>query len=305
MDVKVFKTFLEVAEVRHFGRAAESLYLTQAAVSARIKQLESYFDVVLFSRDRNNIRLTPAGERLLEYAEIMVTTLEQAKLALAVDTIQKAQMTIGGTINVWDAYLQSHFSIVTKAFYDHTFNTEAMTREMLKRSLIDRNLDLAFVFDPFKSEELICQKIASVHFILVSAFEIHNEDRVVEGSVIEESAVENNVVRETHFNDRYIYVDWGDQFAQEHALRHPDWPSPYVRTSSGKMALELILEQGGSAYLPYTMVKPLLQSKQLFQVHDIPDWCASIYLCYRKNGLDSDAVALIEQMASNFCDVSF
>ncbi len=35
MDVKVFRTFLELAKVRHFGRAAENLYLTQAAVSVR------------------------------------------------------------------------------------------------------------------------------------------------------------------------------------------------------------------------------------------------------------------------------
>ncbi len=47
MDVKVFRTFLELAKVRHFGRAAENLYLTQAAVSARIKQLENHFDAQL------------------------------------------------------------------------------------------------------------------------------------------------------------------------------------------------------------------------------------------------------------------
>ena len=79
MDVKVFRTFLEVARVRHFGRAAENLYLTQAAVSARIKQLEGYFDTQLFIRDRNNIKLTSSGERLIGYAEVMVSTLQQAK----------------------------------------------------------------------------------------------------------------------------------------------------------------------------------------------------------------------------------
>ena len=80
MDVKVFKTFLELANVRHFGRAAENLYITQAAVSARIKQLENYFDTQLFIRNRNNIKLTSSGERLVSYAEVMVATLQQAKL---------------------------------------------------------------------------------------------------------------------------------------------------------------------------------------------------------------------------------
>ncbi|MGR5543027.1 LysR family transcriptional regulator, partial [Vibrio campbellii] len=61
MDVKVFRTFLEVARTKHFGKASENLYITQAAVSARIKQLENYFDTQLFTRDRNNIKLTSAG----------------------------------------------------------------------------------------------------------------------------------------------------------------------------------------------------------------------------------------------------
>lgn len=69
MDIRVLSTFLEVARVRHFGRASENLHITQAAVSARIKQLEGYFNTTLFTRDRNNIKLTSSGERLIGYAE--------------------------------------------------------------------------------------------------------------------------------------------------------------------------------------------------------------------------------------------
>jgi LysR family transcriptional regulator, flagellar master operon regulator len=41
VDTELLKTFLEVSRTRHFGRAAESLYLTQSAVSFRIRQLEN------------------------------------------------------------------------------------------------------------------------------------------------------------------------------------------------------------------------------------------------------------------------
>lgn len=41
MDTELLKTFLEVSRTRHFGRAAEALYLTQSAVSFRIRQLEN------------------------------------------------------------------------------------------------------------------------------------------------------------------------------------------------------------------------------------------------------------------------
>ena len=43
MDIRFLTTFIEVAKTRHFGKAAENLYLTQSAVSARIKLLEEYF----------------------------------------------------------------------------------------------------------------------------------------------------------------------------------------------------------------------------------------------------------------------
>ena len=76
MDTELLKTFMEVSRTRHFGRAAENLYLTQSAVSFRVRQLEGLLGVELFSRQRNNIRLTPAGEKLLPLAESSVM-LEQ------------------------------------------------------------------------------------------------------------------------------------------------------------------------------------------------------------------------------------
>ncbi len=79
MDSELLRTFLEVSKTRHFGRAAESLYLTQSAVSFRIRQLETQLGTSLFTRHRNNIRLTAAGERLVPYAESLMNTWLQAK----------------------------------------------------------------------------------------------------------------------------------------------------------------------------------------------------------------------------------
>lgn len=79
MDTELLKTFLEVSRTRHFGRAAEALYLTQSAVSFRIRQLENQLGVNLFTRHRNNIRLTTAGEKLLPYAETLMNTWQAAR----------------------------------------------------------------------------------------------------------------------------------------------------------------------------------------------------------------------------------
>ena len=79
MDSELLKTFLEVSRTRHFGKAAETLYLTQSAVSFRIRQLETQVGADLFTRHRNNIQLTEAGERLVPYAEKLMETWLLAK----------------------------------------------------------------------------------------------------------------------------------------------------------------------------------------------------------------------------------
>ncbi|WP_428775032.1 LysR family transcriptional regulator [Vibrio sp.] len=276
MDVKVFKTFLELAKVRHFGRAAENLYITQAAVSARIKQLESYFETQLFIRERNNIKLTSAGERLVNYAQVMVTTLQQAKFELSMESGKALQLTLGGTPNVWDAYLQNCLSVMTDTLTGYGFMAEVMSRESLIRALQERTLDMAFAFDQIKADELQCKKVADMVLVLVST---------------QPESIE------TVFSGKYVYVDWGTKFAYQHAERHAMVPAPYLRTSTARIALDFILEKGGSAYLPLPLVEPFLQSEQLFTVSGVADWYRPIYLSYRKESTSLEAIRQVEEIA--------
>ncbi|MCL9780594.1 LysR family transcriptional regulator [Vibrio sp. S4M6] len=275
MDVKVFKTFLEVAKERHFGRAAENLYITQAAVSARIKQLESYFGARLFLRDRNAIRLTPSGERLISYADIMVNTLEQAKFDLSLESGQALQLTIGGAPDIWDAYLQSCLSLITDKFKGYAFTANALSREQIYKKLLDKTLDMALALDPVNYDELCCTKVSSLVLTLVSSKPCSVEQ-----------ALENN----------YVYVDWGTRFSSEHAERHPTISAPYLRTSTGRIALDFIVEKGGTAYLPQSMIEPYLASGDLYKVSEIDEWCKPIYLSYRRANNSIEAIKKIEHL---------
>ncbi|MDP5252576.1 MULTISPECIES: LysR family transcriptional regulator [unclassified Vibrio] len=277
MDVKVFRTFLEVAKVRHFGRAAENLYITQAAVSARIKQLESYFDAQLFQRDRNNIQLTSAGERLISYAEIMVNTLQQAKMSLSLEKDQSLQLTLAGTANIWDAFLQNGLSLITESFSGYGFLAEVMPREQLTRRLSERTLDMAFSLEQIKSDEITYKHIADLSLIFVST---------------EAQFDENN------FNAPYVYVDWGTRFASEHSERHVNANTPYLRTSTARIALDFILERGGCAYLPISLAKPFVETKQLYINQDQQAWSLPIYLSYRKNSTSIEAIQQVEALLS-------
>src|SRR5947209_14005418 len=78
MDPRRLLTFHAVAHARSFSRAAEGLSLTQPSVSHQIALLETEVGVRLLERGRGGLRLTRAGEVLLEHADQIAWRLELA-----------------------------------------------------------------------------------------------------------------------------------------------------------------------------------------------------------------------------------
>ena len=71
------QALVEVAESGSFTQAAQTLCLTQSAISRKIQQLEAHFGVTLFVRTSRSVRMTVEGEQVLASARGI---LEQLKL---------------------------------------------------------------------------------------------------------------------------------------------------------------------------------------------------------------------------------
>lgn len=80
MDPQSLKVFVAVSESKSFTLAADTLYLTQPAVSKRISALEQQLNTQLFDRVGHNIQLTAAGKRLLDHAKKLLRDIELARL---------------------------------------------------------------------------------------------------------------------------------------------------------------------------------------------------------------------------------
>lgn len=78
MELRQVRCFLAVAELRHFGRAAEQLHVVQPAVSQQVRRLELELGVQLFHRTTRTVELTPAGAVFLEHAREIVGAVERA-----------------------------------------------------------------------------------------------------------------------------------------------------------------------------------------------------------------------------------
>jgi DNA-binding transcriptional LysR family regulator len=85
MDVHLrdLRYFLAVAQQLHFTRAAETLYVSQPALSKQIRALERQLRVQLFEREPGGVRLTRAGAELMPYAEQMLGRWDGARSALS------------------------------------------------------------------------------------------------------------------------------------------------------------------------------------------------------------------------------
>src|SRR5262249_9600090 len=69
MDFDQLTTFVQVAKLKSFSKAGQKVFRSQSAVSAQIRQLEQAYHAKLLDRSAKSVELTPAGERLFEFAE--------------------------------------------------------------------------------------------------------------------------------------------------------------------------------------------------------------------------------------------
>jgi len=250
MDISLFKTFLCVARVRHFGKAADTLFVTQAAVSARIKLLEGALGVQLFKRERNNIQLTAAGERLRKHAETIVSGWERARLEVALESGYRRSLAVGTTNDLWDIYASGWLQRVYMARAELALRLEVNNAETLVTRVIDNLLDLAFVYEPPATAELVAKPLTKIPLVLVTT----------RASITPEAAMSGN----------YLLVDWGSSFSIAHAAFAGERCLPRVHCTSGGVALDLLLTAGGSCYLARQMVQPHLDSGALHLVDEAP-----------------------------------
>jgi DNA-binding transcriptional LysR family regulator len=82
MENSQLRAFLAVAEELHFGRAAERLHIAQPPLSRTIQQLERQLGTRLFDRSTRSVRLTTAGQALVEPAKHVLEAVRRAESAV-------------------------------------------------------------------------------------------------------------------------------------------------------------------------------------------------------------------------------
>lgn len=263
MDIDFLKTYLAVCRTRHFGQAADSLCVSQSTVSARIRLLEERIGAPVFTRERNNIQLTLTGQRLLPYAQSVVTTWNRARQELLAEG-DTTLLSIGGVPSLWDIRLQSWLHAVCEHVPPLSVNAEVLGGDVLVRRLLDLTLDLGFSYEPSLSAPVQTQQVFSVPLIMVAS--------------------RPGLSAAQALGEDYIWVDWGASFSTEHARVFEQIPPPRIRLALGRMAKALLLKRGGAAYLAEATVTQALAQGRLWRVQDAPVITRAAYALYCPSG---------------------
>lgn len=86
MEIRNLMTFVQVAELNSFTKAAELLDYSQSTVSFQIKQLETELDCLLFERINHTLTLTDKGRELLNYAQQVTRLTGEIRQSLSKKT---------------------------------------------------------------------------------------------------------------------------------------------------------------------------------------------------------------------------
>ncbi len=257
MDIEFARTFLAVSAAGNFVGAAQALHVTQSTISARIKALETQFGVVLFRRGRNGAELTAAGRRFLRHAKSLVRTFEQARHDVGLAAGYTSGLTLSGRIALWDGFLPQWTEWMRQTAPEVSLRLEIGFEDGIMQGLVQGNIDIGVMYTPQSRPNMAVERLFDEALMLVTS----QSDR-------------------TWSDKDYVQVDWGPEFLAQFAARFPDRETFAQRVNIGWLALQLILNHGGSAYFPLRLVRDYLSAKQLYLVEDSPLIRLPVYMVY-------------------------
>ena len=152
------QVFYTVAKLLSFTKAAETLHMTQPAVTFQVRQLEEHFNTRLFDRTHNRVTLTEAGRKSYEYAEDifeLYSEMENSVKELTGDV--SGALTLGASTTIAEYMLPSLLSGFTKKYPDIQLRLRVSNTEGIVSMIENSMIDLGIVEGPVTNKNLLVE----------------------------------------------------------------------------------------------------------------------------------------------------
>ena len=170
MSDRRLKVFHTVAKLLSFTKAAEALHMTQPAVTFQVRQLEEYFNTRLFDRTHNKVNLTPAGERVAEFAERIFDLYSEMENSVRDLTGEiSGALTIGASTTIAEYMLPALLGEFKNRYPDINLRLKVSNSEGIV-SMVEHNvIDLGVVESPVSNKNLIVEVCHVDQLVVVAA----------------------------------------------------------------------------------------------------------------------------------------
>lgn len=170
MSDRRLKVFHTVARLLSFTKAAEALHMTQPAVTFQVRQLEEYFNTRLFDRTHNKVNLTPAGERVSEFAERIFDLYSEMENSVRDLTGEiSGALTIGASTTIAEYMLPALLGEFKNRYPDINLRLKVSNSEGIV-SMVEHNvIDLGVVESPVSNKNLIVEVCHDDQLVVVAA----------------------------------------------------------------------------------------------------------------------------------------
>ncbi len=256
MNTVALQTFLSIVETGSLVRASEKLNVTQSTVTARLKSLEQELRQTLLNRQKSGTTLTPAGSKLLRYAKIMTGLWQQAKHEAGLPAGTEAVCNFGCHSDLWQSGGKSIFDRIAREHDSIAVSVLHGSQTELEEWLADGLVDIILTYQPFSRGRQTVYPIAIERLVLYS----------------------DRINSPTKFDPQYVFVDFGEEFRRVHAENYHDAGTARISFDSPVGALEYLLENGGSAYLPQSLAQQYVVQKDLYVLSDAPEFSIKRYV---------------------------
>lgn len=165
MTLTELKYCVELAKTKHFRKASENCYVSQPTLSVAIKKLEEELEVTLFERRKNEVLVTPIGEKIIEIAEQVLQQSKTIKELAKDEHSETSELKIGAIYTI-GPYLFPHIlkKFNKKAPFVRLTIEENFTNE-LARKLQSGELDVIVVAEPFNEPNIKKQTLYLEPFV--------------------------------------------------------------------------------------------------------------------------------------------
>jgi len=284
MNLRFIEAFVWVARLRSFTAAAEKLFTTQAAISARIATLEDDFGVRLFERDKRTVALTHSGEELLEYAEQLLGISARMLEAVSDRATHEGFVSIGVIEAVVHTWLPEMLKRVRHEFPKvrveiHSYMTADLHEELLKG-----NIDLALTAETLANPAIQNSSICGFQMGLITAPTATEDRHVTDAELLSRLPIL------TFLRDSLVYRDVVAKLGPYCVAR--------INPISSIVAMVSLVRTGyGLATLPRAAIAPALDSGELVALEGVPELAPLPVVACRRRQSESPLVAAVIHLA--------